>query len=200
MPWCPNCKVEYQPGFKTCIDCDLPLCDQLTPEPESAAPAPAYAGDALLVSAADSVEAEILESFLKAQGIPVLKKYPEAGGFLDIYMGTTAFGIDLYVPVDRLDEARDIVAGCRESAVEGAEPPGGEDRYYGRKFRKQQQARTWIILLFFIPGVFWLIASTLMAIFHETGGIPGLFWLMIIALGIVLANFLQGKDNGDSGK
>jgi len=29
MPWCPNCKVEYQQGFKTCIDCDAELVDEL---------------------------------------------------------------------------------------------------------------------------------------------------------------------------
>ena len=29
MPWCPQCKAEYQEGFTECKDCKVPLVDQL---------------------------------------------------------------------------------------------------------------------------------------------------------------------------
>ncbi|HHV12251.1 MAG TPA: hypothetical protein GXX75_18395 [Clostridiales bacterium] len=29
MPWCPNCKAEYQPGFTLCSDCKIELVDDI---------------------------------------------------------------------------------------------------------------------------------------------------------------------------
>ena len=29
MPWCPNCKAEYQPGFTVCSDCKVELVDDI---------------------------------------------------------------------------------------------------------------------------------------------------------------------------
>ena len=35
MPWCPNCKTEYQDGVKECSDCKTTLVDKLEDEPVS---------------------------------------------------------------------------------------------------------------------------------------------------------------------
>lgn len=34
MPWCPNCKSEYQDGYETCSDCNVSLVDDLESELE----------------------------------------------------------------------------------------------------------------------------------------------------------------------
>ncbi|PYU11748.1 MAG: hypothetical protein DMG37_15585 [Acidobacteria bacterium] len=34
--FCPQCRVEYRPGFTRCTDCDLDLVDSLTEEPKRA--------------------------------------------------------------------------------------------------------------------------------------------------------------------
>src|SRR5437764_15407483 len=34
--FCPQCRVEYRPGFTRCTDCDLVLVDSLTEEPKRA--------------------------------------------------------------------------------------------------------------------------------------------------------------------
>lgn len=34
MPWCPNCKSEYQDGYETCSDCNVSLVDELESELE----------------------------------------------------------------------------------------------------------------------------------------------------------------------
>ena len=34
MPWCPNCKAEYQEGFTECSDCGVPLVDSIEKEIE----------------------------------------------------------------------------------------------------------------------------------------------------------------------
>jgi len=47
-------------------------------------------------------EAEIVQSILEAEGIPVLRKDRGAGGYLKIYMGMTNLGVDLYVPQKNL--------------------------------------------------------------------------------------------------
>lgn len=36
MPWCPNCKTEYQEGIEICADCGAALVDELTEEVEMA--------------------------------------------------------------------------------------------------------------------------------------------------------------------
>lgn len=36
MPWCPNCKTEYQEGIEVCSDCGAALVDELPEEKERA--------------------------------------------------------------------------------------------------------------------------------------------------------------------
>lgn len=62
--------------------------------------------EAFFLSVKDDIEASIVEAKLRASGIPTLKRYREAGGYLEIYMGMNSFGVDLYVPRHLLEEAR----------------------------------------------------------------------------------------------
>lgn len=32
--YCPQCRSEYRPGIKDCVDCEIPLVDVLPPEPD----------------------------------------------------------------------------------------------------------------------------------------------------------------------
>ncbi len=68
---------------------------------------------AFIASAAGDLEAGIIEELLKANEIPVRKEYREAGGFLQICMGMTNFGIDLYVPVYCLETAKRLLEECK---------------------------------------------------------------------------------------
>ena len=34
MPWCPNCKAEYQEGYSKCSDCGVALVDSIEEEVE----------------------------------------------------------------------------------------------------------------------------------------------------------------------
>lgn len=72
--------------------------------------------EAFLLSAANSIEADMIEAILNANDIPVLRKYKESGGYLKIYMGDTIYGVDLYVPQPLLDKARDIIEVAREAS------------------------------------------------------------------------------------
>ena len=57
-----------------------------------------------------SLDADILESKLRSEGIPCVKKYQGASNFIEIAMGSnTSFPIDIYVPADRLEDAQNII-------------------------------------------------------------------------------------------
>jgi hypothetical protein len=63
-----------------------------------------------LCTAKDSFEADLLESKLRSEGIPSLKKFKGASNFLEIFMGSnSAFPIDLYVPAETLEDAKNII-------------------------------------------------------------------------------------------
>lgn len=63
-----------------------------------------------LCTAKNSMDADILESKLRGEGIPVEKKYKGASNFLEIFMGSnSAYPIDLYVPESALEDAKNII-------------------------------------------------------------------------------------------
>lgn len=69
-----------------------------------------WRGGVYLCTARNSFEADIFESKLRGETIPVLRKYRGAGNFMEISMGVnSAFPIDIYVPKDALEDAKNIV-------------------------------------------------------------------------------------------
>lgn len=98
MPWCPKCRAEYVGGFNTCRDCNCGLVDILDPV--------ICDSISFLVTVNDEAEANIIESVLSENNIPVLKK--------NIVFGITNFDIDIYVPSRFLDEAKLLVNGQSE--------------------------------------------------------------------------------------
>lgn len=54
-------------------------------------------------------EADIVESLLRQMDIPVLRKYPDTGAYLEIYLGTSPFGVSLYIPEAQLLMARGVI-------------------------------------------------------------------------------------------
>ena len=63
-----------------------------------------------LCTAKNSFEADVLESKLRSEGIPSIKKYKGASNFLEIFMGSnSAFPIDIYVPKDTLEDAKNVI-------------------------------------------------------------------------------------------
>jgi hypothetical protein len=70
-----------------------------------------------LTQAANDNEADVMESVLDSEGIPVVRKYREAGGdLLKIYLGVTNFGVDIYVPADFAEKAAILL---NEGSAEG---------------------------------------------------------------------------------
>lgn len=58
----------------------------------------------------DSFQADLLESKLKGEGIPCVKKYEGASNYIEIFMGqNTTVPIELYVPEESLEDAKNII-------------------------------------------------------------------------------------------
>lgn len=79
-------------------------------------------GEAFLLSAVDSIEADMIESILRANDIPVMKKYRESGGYMKIVMGNSIYGVDLFVPEQLLDRATEIIDNSREASQDDTFP------------------------------------------------------------------------------
>lgn len=57
-----------------------------------------------------SFEADILESKLRSEDIPCLRKFLGASNFLEIVMGNeSSYPIELYVPEEALEDSRNII-------------------------------------------------------------------------------------------
>lgn len=69
-----------------------------------------YRSGIYLCTADTSLEADILESKLFSEGVPVIRKYIGASNFLEIAMGQSlTYPIELYVPEEMLEDALNII-------------------------------------------------------------------------------------------
>lgn len=114
-----------------------------------------------LVSAANNFEAEILEGKLEAYGVPVMKQHKDAGGYLQIYMGASPFGIDLYVPSMLLEKAKEILQSIPEviedDSVNVQKELEEERELQEESDKRKERSRNWLFLLLTIPVLVYLL-------------------------------------------
>lgn len=65
--------------------------------------------EAFLVTADNDLEAGMIESLLKAYGIPVLRKYGQLQRHMKIIAGMSHSSVDIYVLSELLDKAKEIL-------------------------------------------------------------------------------------------
>lgn len=69
-----------------------------------------WRGGVYLCSADNNLEADILESKLRGEGIVCIRNYEGAGNYIEIFAGiSTATAIDLYVAADKLEDAENFI-------------------------------------------------------------------------------------------
>ena len=159
MAWCPNCRIEYREGFTHCNDCEVQLVEQLEPINITE-----FEKEVLLVTVSNTMEANIVESLLKSYDIPVMKKHRESGGYIEIYMGMTNFGIDIYVTESLFQNAKEILESQPEdpelllNELEEEEFKESEE-----KFKESRINKFWVIIfiVFILPILIVLLLEHL---------------------------------------
>lgn len=104
-----------------------------------------------LKSAANRVEAEMIGELLNNSGIPSYTKDLESGSYMNIYMGYSIFGTDIYVREEDLEKARQVLAGMEASAPE--ETDGGEEEISADEIRKSKSRAVETVLTVILGAV-----------------------------------------------
>lgn len=148
MPWCPACGTEYREGFSICRDCQVPLSDS-PPERKAESSDLHPVSETLLTIARDELEFTRIESLMAEAGIPVVKKHHGSGEYLELYMGVSPYGVEVYVPDIAYAQAKALLSGD-ESILEGTagscdsadspEPPVFLEAHEERELRQYMHA------------------------------------------------------------
>lgn len=125
--YCPSCGLEYRDGVTICSDCDLAL----TPDPPEIEPEPRaeWLDLVTVIATSDPALLPVLRSLLVSAGIPCFARGELLQEFLGWgrMMGTNLITgpVQLQVPRERLEEARDLLRVMRSSGFEALseEPP-----------------------------------------------------------------------------
>ena len=108
MPFCPNCKAEYNAGVKECSDCNVPLVQKLPEEPKEELGPIKYK---LLRNLPSRLYAEMLKESLQNSGISAVIKGDDIGIMLGSYSTTSPVEISLWVPEEDWENADRIADG-----------------------------------------------------------------------------------------
>lgn len=114
-------------------------------------------GVTLLTSVPNEIEAGMIETLLKEEEIPVIRKQRGAGQYLEIYMAMSTYGIDLYVADEHLEMAKALVGQTHEQNGELDE----EMAQANQQRQKMRRIRSWVILLLVVPGLLWFVIFNL---------------------------------------
>lgn len=78
---------------------------------------------ALLREAVDDMQLFFIKDVLEENGIPILAKDRESGGYMRILMGTSIYGSDVYVAKTQLARAQEILAEYETEGLQEEEGP-----------------------------------------------------------------------------
>jgi hypothetical protein len=155
---CPKCNLEIDENTMFCSMCQPEMFNQLQEENSVESETDETA---LLMTANDEIQANIVESLLKAYGIPLSRKYKGNDTFGKIILGVTVNGIDLYVPKSALVEAKGIIENelpdGQETEFEDAIETEVEIEAMKEKYEEKRRSRAWISILILIPGIVILV-------------------------------------------
>ncbi len=167
MPFCPKCKAEYDEGFTTCADCYIPLVSDPPPK-EAAGNEPSYTSAmrrVFLTTTSNNLENEMLIDLLNQEGIPAFSQEKEAGNYLNIYMGYSSYGSELYVDKDDFEAAHAVVENFfanKEFPIQDSQSNLGEKPV---KDKAPFRSRALLMLIWIVPAG---ISLVLLLIYYLT--------------------------------
>ncbi len=108
MPYCPECRDEFQDWVKVCPDCKVPLVDKLPDLPEEEA----RQGPLVhIATAPNEIEAQLWKGILEDNGIYCMVKVAEG---LNLYLSPLALEHKVYVLESDANEAKEILESITE--------------------------------------------------------------------------------------
>ncbi|PKM49007.1 MAG: hypothetical protein CVV02_17950 [Firmicutes bacterium HGW-Firmicutes-7] len=113
MAWCKNCRSEYEPHVKNCAECSEELVDTLEDVKYENVQREDLTDNkcTLLMNVASTFEANAIISLLEVENISAFKGYKSSGEYLNIATGFNYQGTDIFVPIELLYKAKEIVEG-----------------------------------------------------------------------------------------
>jgi hypothetical protein len=133
VPFCPQCREEYRPGFARCADCDVDLVDALPEEPKPEEPRIREHLRALkrVFATSSMAEAEVVRILLRDHGIEAVVE-GGAMGLQAFEAGRAPLGVRVQEDdfpraqdlVRRFLEERDEKRKAREKPAPGPSPMG----------------------------------------------------------------------------
>ena len=112
-------------------------------------------GWAFVKTVVDEQEAVMVETMLGMEGIPVQQKHREAGSVMEVYMGISRYGIDLFVPEDALELAKGLL---ESEVIDMPEETGSSEVLEAaEKYESKKKNIVWIILLYLALPIIALI-------------------------------------------
>lgn len=120
MPYCPECKYEYEKDNKQCPDCKVELVDELKKEPVDFEevmdqfPLELEGKTVKLMDCDSDIEASSVLSLLKANGVMGYQTSVGSGAYLSIAHGYSTMGVQIHVLESDLTVAKRIIASREE--------------------------------------------------------------------------------------
>ena len=105
MPYCPQCRDEFQDWVDECPDCKVELVDELPSLPEEVI---REGGLVHVATAPNEIEARLWKGILEEDGIQSMIKVAES---LNLYLSPLALKHRLYVLEEDEQKAREILDG-----------------------------------------------------------------------------------------
>lgn len=111
MAWCPKCKCEYEDHVSVCAECSIDLTNHLENIKME------YNDIKFLSNVRTLNDANILISLLSSYGIPAYYKNKASGEYLQIATGMNFHGVDVYVPSQFFNNAKDIIEDTSKGII-----------------------------------------------------------------------------------
>src|SRR5258708_9807571 len=111
MPWCPDCKIEYDPGIAICPDCGADIVVELPYIPLDPPPEIVY-------TAGTWAEAKVVEATLEAAGITAFVQPTSVAWPGESITHPESPDLGVLVPANRLTDAQVVL---REQLVDEEE-------------------------------------------------------------------------------